>query len=144
MSRFSKKIQPLRKPIIICIIVVATLSTRYFTSNAITKSDLNKLSVITKMNLNNSAINESNHKEMKTSPINLDYVVVHLDLKGMPPKLSYLKSLLETLKRNGVNGLLMEYEDTFPYEGTLANLSVVHHYKKDEVRPLSHYIYVNF
>lgn len=65
--------------------------------------------------------------------VHLDYVVVHLDLKGMPPKLKYLKSLLMTLKSHGVNGLLMEYEDMFPFEGNLANLSLPYHYKKDEV-----------
>lgn len=69
----------------------------------------------------------------KTPPVRLDYVVVHLDFKGMPPKLKYLESLLYTLKSHGVNGLLMEYEDMFPFEGKLANLSVAYHYKKNEV-----------
>lgn len=69
----------------------------------------------------------------RTPPVQLDYVVVHLDFKGMPPKLKYLESLLVTLKRHGVNGLLMEYEDMFPFEGKLANLSIGYHYEKNEV-----------
>lgn len=81
---------------------------------------------------------ESHTKGSKTSSVKLDYVAVHLDFKGMPPKLSYLESLLVTLKKHGVNGLLMEYEDMFPFEGKLANLSVSYHYKKNEVSRLLH------
>ncbi|GBP32458.1 Hexosaminidase D [Eumeta japonica] len=63
----------------------------------------------------------------------LPYVVVHLDLKGAPPKLSYLKSLLPSLRRHGANGLLIEYEDMFPYEGRLVNLSALNRYGKQEL-----------
>lgn len=66
-------------------------------------------------------------------PTVLPYVVVHLDLKGTPLKLSYLRKLLPYLKGHGANGLLMEYEDMFPYEGNLVNLSAENCYKKTEV-----------
>lgn len=81
-------------------------------------------------------VKESYKMVPKTPPVHLDYVVVHLDFKGMPPKLKYLESLLVTLKMHGVNGLLMEYEDMFPFDGKLANLSVAYHYKKNEVSRL--------
>lgn len=70
------------------------------------------------------------------SSVVLPYVIVHLDLKGAPPKLKYLESLLPMLKEHGVNGLLIEYEDMFPYEGKLANFSARNCYEKSEVHTL--------
>ncbi|XP_072932840.1 hexosaminidase D-like [Epargyreus clarus] len=66
--------------------------------------------------------------------VKLPNVVVHFDLKGSPPKLSYLTSLLPMLKRLGVTGFLMEYEDMFPYEGRLVNLSASNRYEKSELK----------
>uniref|UniRef100_A0A3Q2YDK3 beta-N-acetylhexosaminidase n=1 Tax=Hippocampus comes TaxID=109280 RepID=A0A3Q2YDK3_HIPCM len=45
--------------------------------------------------------------------------VVHLDLKGAPPKVEYIFQLIECFSRLGADGLLVEYEDMFPYEGEL-------------------------
>lgn len=144
MSRLPKKIQPLRKAIIISIIVLIALTMRFCISNTSTKNvgNLKKYPVIPKVNLTTLTTKQSNNEKANSRPVKLDYVVVHLDFKGMPPKLSYLKSLLGTLKRHGVNGLLLEYEDTFPYEGILANLSASHYYKKNEVRKLVHTIFM--
>ncbi|KAM3960696.1 hexosaminidase D [Aphomia sociella] len=68
------------------------------------------------------------------SSVILPNVVVHLDLKGPAPKLKYLESLLPLLKSHGVNGLLVEYEDMFPYEGHLVNLSAKNCYRKAELK----------
>lgn len=65
--------------------------------------------------------------------LTFQYVVVHFDLKGAPPLLSYLRSILQTLKNRGATGLLIEYEDMFPYEGILVNLSAKNHYDRNEV-----------
>ncbi|XP_030840257.1 hexosaminidase D-like [Strongylocentrotus purpuratus] len=45
--------------------------------------------------------------------------LVHLDLKGAPPKMDYLLKVLPLFKEWGATGLLVEYEDTFPYSGEL-------------------------
>ncbi len=46
--------------------------------------------------------------------------VVHIDLKGAPPKPDYFKSFIPLLKEFGATGILLEYEDTFPFEGKLS------------------------
>ncbi|XP_037949097.1 hexosaminidase D [Teleopsis dalmanni] len=60
--------------------------------------------------------------------------LVHLDLKGAPPKLNFLKHLLPVLKTLGATGLLIEYEDMFPYTGVLQGISANNAYKPDELR----------
>jgi len=44
---------------------------------------------------------------------------VHIDLKGAPPKASYFEKFIPFLKQNGAHGILLEYEDMFPFEGQL-------------------------
>ncbi|KAM5272700.1 hexosaminidase D [Ctenodactylus gundi] len=59
--------------------------------------------------------------------------LVHLDLKGAPPKVSYLSELFPLLRALGANGLLVEYEDTLPYEGHLRPLQAPYAYSPSEV-----------
>lgn len=67
--------------------------------------------------------------------------VVHLDLKGAPPKMSYLIDLIPKLTRTGVNGLLIEYEDMFPYWGILENVTSKTPYSALEVERFVRYCY---
>ena len=46
---------------------------------------------------------------------------MHFDFKGAPPKPTYFISLLPFIKKMGVNGILVEWEDMFPYTGRLAS-----------------------
>ncbi|XP_037036427.1 hexosaminidase D isoform X2 [Bradysia coprophila] len=64
--------------------------------------------------------------------------LVHLDLKGAPPKISYLKRLLPIFKSLGATGLLLEYEDMFPYSSSLRNLSAKNAYSTTDVKELLH------
>ncbi|XP_077406723.1 hexosaminidase D [Vanacampus margaritifer] len=61
--------------------------------------------------------------------------VVHLDLKGAPPKLEYIHQLIELFSRLGADGLLVEYEDMFPYEGELKLLQATAQpaYSRDQI-----------
>ncbi|UYV67663.1 LAMTOR2 [Cordylochernes scorpioides] len=82
--------------------------------------------------------------------------LVHLDLKGAPPKISYLEQvggaqaghaqmmaltaqwlqLFPLFRQLGANGLLMEFEDTFPYHGELDVLTTAEGYSKDQIKHL--------
>lgn len=60
--------------------------------------------------------------------------LVHFDLKGAPPKITYFKSIFPIIRRAGANGILMEYEDTFPFWGALSTVTAHNAYKKKEIR----------
>ena len=60
--------------------------------------------------------------------------LVHIDLKGGPPRMKYLLQLLPLFKELGATGLLMEYEDMYPYEGDLAVLKRKEAYTKQEMQ----------
>lgn len=62
-----------------------------------------------------------------------DRRIVHFDLKGAPPKIEYIKKLLPLLKKAGANGVLLEYEDMFPYEGNLSVIRAGNAFKKEQL-----------
>ena len=59
--------------------------------------------------------------------------IVHLDLKGSPPKLNYLKELIPFIKNSGATGVLIEYEDFFPYSSDLESIKNQNHYTHQEL-----------
>ncbi|XP_013888126.1 hexosaminidase D, partial [Austrofundulus limnaeus] len=73
--------------------------------------------------------------QMTSSPWPRGRKLVHLDLKGAPPRPEYIYRLVELLSQLGADGLLMEYEDMFPYEGVLQLLqtTVQPAYSRQEV-----------
>nr|XP_019938742.1 PREDICTED: hexosaminidase D [Paralichthys olivaceus]XP_019938743.1 PREDICTED: hexosaminidase D [Paralichthys olivaceus] len=72
---------------------------------------------------------------MKSPPWPGGKKLVHLDLKGAPPRSEYLHELISLFSQLGVDGLLVEYEDTFPYEGELKLLQATAQpaYSREEV-----------
>lgn len=60
--------------------------------------------------------------------------IVHFDLKGAPPKITYLKRLLPIIKSLGATGLLLEYEDMFPYSGGLSDIPAKNAYTVREIK----------
>ncbi|XP_019517533.1 PREDICTED: hexosaminidase D isoform X4 [Hipposideros armiger] len=69
--------------------------------------------------------------------------LVHLDLKGAPPKVSYLAEIFPLFRALGANGLLIEYEDMFPYEGHLKLLRAQHAYSPSEIKEILHLATLN-
>ncbi|XP_070707641.1 hexosaminidase D [Pempheris klunzingeri] len=72
---------------------------------------------------------------MKSPPWPKGKKLVHLDLKGAPPRVEYLHKLIELFSQLGVDGLLVEYEDMFPYEGELKLLQATAQpaYSREEI-----------
>ena len=64
------------------------------------------------------------------------YRVVHLDLKGAPPSISYLKEIFPLIAKAGANALLVEYEDMFPYWGSIVNASALNAYTVNQIQEL--------
>ncbi|KAF5303149.1 hypothetical protein FQR65_LT08312 [Abscondita terminalis] len=62
--------------------------------------------------------------------------VVHFDLKGAPPKISYLKKILPLLKTMGATGILLEYEDMFPYSGLLNDIKAKNAFSVEEIKDI--------
>jgi len=63
-------------------------------------------------------------------------VVVHLDFKGAPPTLPFLKDLIAfigTKFEKLVTGILFEMEDCFPYDGNLRPLRGPNVYSPDDI-----------
>ncbi|GMT11354.1 hypothetical protein PFISCL1PPCAC_2651 [Pristionchus fissidentatus] len=63
-------------------------------------------------------------------------VIVHFDLKGAPPKISYFLQLLDLVAKSGATGILLEWEDMFPYEGRLEAVRSTDAYTREEVRTI--------
>ncbi|XP_058140937.1 hexosaminidase D isoform X2 [Dasypus novemcinctus] len=69
--------------------------------------------------------------------------LVHLDLKGAPPKVSYLSEVFPLFHALGAHALLIEYEDMFPYEGPLKLLRSEHAYSPSEIQEILHLAKLN-
>ncbi|XGW05845.1 hypothetical protein V3C99_016309, partial [Haemonchus contortus] len=63
-------------------------------------------------------------------------IVVHFDLKGAPPRVSYFLDLLDIVARSGATGVLLEWEDMFPWTGQLAVAKSTDAYSLDEVQTI--------
>ncbi|KAI4889993.1 hypothetical protein NFI96_013256, partial [Prochilodus magdalenae] len=72
---------------------------------------------------------------MDLCPLSRGKKLVHLDLKGAPPKINYLHQLIHLFADLGANGLLIEYEDMFPFEGKLKILQSKAHppYSREDI-----------
>lgn len=58
----------------------------------------------------------------------------HLDLKGGAPRIEVIERMMTLAARAGATGVLVEWEDMFPFTGDLTNLSAYNAYTPEEVR----------
>lgn len=64
--------------------------------------------------------------------------IVHIDLKGAPPRVSYYKEFFRLLVKLGATGVIIEYEDMFPYHGPLlANISAHNAYTLNDIKTIN-------
>lgn len=68
-----------------------------------------------------------------TKSTNSGHRLVHLDLKGAPPKVAYYAELFPFIKRLGATGILIEYEDMFPFWGPLRPIAATNAYSRHDV-----------
>lgn len=61
-------------------------------------------------------------------------IIVHLDLKGAPPRVEYLIEFFKLLSKHHVDGILIEYEDMFPYSGDIEEIRRDLHYSENDIR----------
>lgn len=70
------------------------------------------------------------------TPIFTGHKIVHLDLKGAPPKVTYYDYLFRLLQNLGATGILIEYEDMFPFKGNLIDIAADNHYNHSEINDI--------
>jgi len=68
--------------------------------------------------------------------VNLREKLVHFDLKGMPPTVEAYKTIFPFLKHIGVTGVLMEYEDMFPFQGLLQSIANKAAYNVSDIKTI--------
>ncbi|KAG9476706.1 hypothetical protein GDO78_002219 [Eleutherodactylus coqui] len=73
----------------------------------------------------------------------IEMKLVHLDLKGAPPKVSYYEQIFPLFSKLGANGLLIEYEDMFPFTGELAILKSPYAYSEADLKQILHLAEIN-
>lgn len=77
---------------------------------------------------------EQSENDIMAKPIYVpNQRLVHLDLKGAPPKIEFLRNFLQKIKDWGATGVLIEYEDMFPFEGLLKDVAALNHYNKSDL-----------
>ncbi|XP_048351543.1 hexosaminidase D-like isoform X1 [Sphaerodactylus townsendi] len=69
--------------------------------------------------------------------------LVHLDLKGAAPKVSYLEQVFPLFSKLGANGILIEYEDMFPFKGELEVLKSPYAYSEEDVERIQNLAEIN-
>ena len=62
--------------------------------------------------------------------------LVHLDLKGAPPRVSSLETVFPLFHKWGATGLCIEWEDMFPYSGPLRLLRSPYAYTRADVKKI--------
>lgn len=63
--------------------------------------------------------------------------LVHLDFKGAPLKMYFIEKFIQNITTWGGTGLLMEYEDTFPFSNRFSVLKGKFTYTEDFIKKLN-------
>lgn len=103
------------------LVIISTIPTLHiiFTNTLILFSEFN--------------ISQQLFKDLKFNPFNGERII-HLDLKGAPPSIAYFQQLFPLLHALNVTGLLIEYEDIFPYSERFTH--AINTYSKEDVKLL--------
>ncbi|KAK2717605.1 hexosaminidase D-like [Artemia franciscana] len=83
-----------------------------------------------------ASINGANIPEIRAAPFIPEKRVVHFDLKGAPPKVSYLEQVFQIISKLGATHVLLEYEDMFPYANDLSIIKAKNAYSLNEIKSM--------
>ncbi|VDP57330.1 unnamed protein product [Heligmosomoides polygyrus] len=76
------------------------------------------------------------NKTQRSEKYHYENVIVHFDLKGAPPTVDYFLVLLRLVQQAGATGVLIEWEDMFPWSGKLESVKSTNAYTIAEVRKI--------
>ncbi|KAK9737251.1 Glycosyl hydrolase family 20, catalytic domain [Popillia japonica] len=62
--------------------------------------------------------------------------IVHFDLKGAPLQPSFYRKIFPMIKNMGATGILLEYEDMFPYTGILKSVPAHNAYTIEQIKEI--------
>ena len=83
---------------------------------------LTKFTIIHRTLYNSAQVNIENQDQFEDSLPDVKRFV-HFDLAAAPPNIAYLKQIFELIAEMGGNGVFLEYEATFPFDGDLSVLT---------------------
>ncbi|KAJ1346343.1 hypothetical protein KIN20_001106 [Parelaphostrongylus tenuis] len=63
-------------------------------------------------------------------------IIVHFDLKGAPPRVPYFLQLLDIVAQSGATGVMIEWEDMFPWTGKLEVAKNTDAYSLEDVQEI--------
>jgi hexosaminidase len=83
----------------------------------------------------NKQFNELTHDKSFAdgAPLFKGHKIVHLDLKGAPPRISYYSYLFPLLKKLGATGVLVEYEDMYPFGDSIEDIRAGNSYSRKDI-----------
>ena len=76
-------------------------------------------------NMGNTVMSEVKHR------------IVHIDLKGAPPKIDYFRQVFPMFRSWGATDLVLEYEDMFPYSAKLSDIHADNAYTPQQIVEIS-------
>ena len=113
--------------------VLETKEKPFTTGQSLSSSEKTDVTITTNAKANSNITPGKKLKETR----NIPKKVVHIDLKGSPPKLDYLLYVMKLSKTFGADGFLIEYEDMFPWDGKLKKLRCKNAYSKDNIKSIT-------
>ena len=113
--------------------VLETKEKSFTTGQSLLSSEKTNVTITTNAKANSNITPGKKLKETR----NILKKVVHIDLKGSPPKLDYLLYVMKLSKTFGADGFLIEYEDMFPWDGKLKKLRCKNAYSKDNIKSIT-------
>ena len=113
--------------------VLETKEKSFTTGQSLLSSEKTNVTITTNAKANSNITPGKKLKETR----NIPKKVVHIDLKGSPPKLDYLLYVMKLSKTFGADGFLIEYEDMFPWDGKLKKLRCKNAYSKDNIKSIT-------